>query len=367
MAIYHQNTFSRTVANEGKMGAYYTDLAHCASLKNLFHFPEGEEVSVLEPSIGNGAAVLTVVDAEHNPNVKVFGVELNDSVADEVKENPLIEDVLKADFLQDVMITNNCFSFCFGNPPYLDDAMEGGGIGRMERAFLEKVGNYLMKDAVLVWVIPYYVFAEESYFRYWNSRYETLALYKFRGSEFERFHQVVVVGRKRKLSIMFSKNQMEEMRESVKDISYIPELPTDFSEKVEVLPSPSSAVTMFATREFNVDAAYKALADFPVELKNEFDKQVAVPKYFVSNIGRPPIPLKKDSMYLLATSGGGQGVTGSEETGDLHLQRGVAEVIEEGVVEPGATEDSCSKARVTTRTQVSMTVIQNNGRIDKLV
>lgn len=237
----------------------------------------------------------------------------------------------------------------------------------MERAFLEKVGNYLMKDAILVWVIPYYVFAEESYFRYWNSRYETLALYKFRGSEFERFHQVVAVGRKRKLSVMLSKNQMEQMRESVKDISCIPELPNEFEEPIDVLPSPSSAITMFATREFNVDAAYEALKEFPVELKREFERQVSVPAYAVNNIGRPPIPLKKDSMYLLATSGGGQGLTGSEENGDLHLQRGVAEVIEEGVVEPGATDESSSKVRVTTRTQVSMTVIQNNGRIDSLV
>lgn len=365
--IYHQSTFSRTLANEGKMGAYYTDLSHCRSIGKLFRFPEDQEVSVLEPSIGDGSAVITVTGASKNPNIKIFGVELNDAVAESVQQNPYVEDVLKADFLNDVFITNNCFSFCFGNPPYMDDYMEDDGTGRMERAFLEKVGNYLMKDAILVWVIPYYVFAEESYFRYWNSRYETLAFYKFREREFEKFHQIVVVGRKRKSSIWFSREEMDRLLESVKHIDYIPVLPEEFSETYEVLPSPSDTVGTFATRSFDEVAAYDSLVELPEDLLKVFDEHVSVPPYVINNIGHPPIPLKKDSMYLLATSGGGQGLTGSEETNDLHLQRGVAEVIEEGsveVIEKGTHKTA--QALVTTRTQISMTIIQNSGRIDRL-
>lgn len=367
MSIYHQNTFSRTLANEGKMGAYYTDVEHCKSISKMFRFPENEEVCVLEPSIGDGKAVITVTNADKNPNIKIFGVELNDQTADMLRENPYMEDVLKADFLNDVFITNNAFSFCFGNPPYLDDSMDGTS-DRTERSFLEKVGNYLMTGAILVWVIPLYIYQKESYLRYWNSRYETLALFRFRPAEYKKYQQIVIVGRKRKLSVMLSKDQMEEYQNAVADVELVPELPDDFSEKIDILPSVSSNVTTFATRTFDVALAYNALSVLPNELLSEFDSHVTVKPYAICSIGRPPIPLKKDSMYLLATSGGGQGLTGSEETNDLHLQRGVAEVIEDSVVETtGTGKNVKTQARVVSRTQVSMTVIQNNGSVSKLV
>lgn len=34
--------FSRLRANESKLGAYYTDVAHCRDLRKLFRFPEDE-------------------------------------------------------------------------------------------------------------------------------------------------------------------------------------------------------------------------------------------------------------------------------------------------------------------------------------
>ena len=56
--------FSRTVANEARLGAYYTDVSHCRSMSGLFKFPEGEKVCVLEPSIGDGAAAIAVTGRE---------------------------------------------------------------------------------------------------------------------------------------------------------------------------------------------------------------------------------------------------------------------------------------------------------------
>ena len=84
----------------------------------------------------------------------------------------------------------------------------------------------------------------------------------------------------------------------------------------------------------------------------------------MNNLGKPPIPLKKDSLYLLATSGSGQGLTGSEENSDLHLQRGVAEVIEES--EYSTDEKGKEIEKVISRTKVSMTVVENDGKITVL-
>ena len=361
-----QNRFSRTMVNEGKMGAYYTDLSHCTDIGKMFAFPD-EEVCVLEPSIGDGSAVSAVTGAKNNQNIRIFGVELNDAVADETAKNPVFEDILKADFLNGVKISHGAFTFAFGNPPYMTDSIcDGTGRPiRFERLFLEKIGYYLAKDAVLVWVIPYNVFVQESYFRYWNSRYETLAFYKFRPDEFAKFHQVVIVGRKRKLSCMFSKEKMGEMLSQVTPLEKVEELPHDFDKKIEVLPSSAKDVTLFASMEFDEEAAKAALVELPKDIGEFFQAKAQVESYVINEMGNPPMPLKKDSMYLLATSGGGQGITGSEETMDIHLQRGVAEVIEEGEVEQRGTSDK-RQVRITSRTQITMSIVQNDGTITTL-
>lgn len=366
--VYHQNQFSRTRANEGKMGAYFTDLEHCRDLSKLFHFSEDLSTCVLEPSIGDASAVIAVTNADKNPEVKIFGVELNDATADAVKKNPYVEDILKADFLNDVTISNNVFSFCFGNPPYMDDVMDSAPGSRTERAFLEKVGNYLCAGAILVWVIPFYIYKEESYLRYFNGRYDLLHLYKFRGKEYEKFHQIVLIGRKKKLSCFLTKEQVQQYAASVSDISQVPELPREFSEVIEVPPSDITKVGTFATRRFDVETAYNAIVALPDSITHELDMHLTEAPYGAVGIGNPPIPLKKDSMYLLATSGGGQGLTGSKENRDLHLQRGVAEVVEEGEIEVrGEGSGAKAQAKVTTRTQVAMTVIENDGTISHLV
>ena len=92
---YRKNNFSRNVANESKMGAYYTDLAHAKSIGEMLVFPEGEEVCCLDPAIGNGEAVLEVV--KHG-NVKVFGVELNDAVAEQTERKQAIPVLSREDF-----------------------------------------------------------------------------------------------------------------------------------------------------------------------------------------------------------------------------------------------------------------------------
>ncbi len=42
-------------------------------------------------------------------------------------------------------------------------------------------------------------------------------------------------------------------------------------------------------------------------------KKGILPSYTATELGHPAIPLKKDLLYLCAISGGGQGLTGSEE------------------------------------------------------
>lgn len=359
--------FSRTVINESKMGAYYTDLTHCADLSALFSFQE--EACCLEPSIGDGSAIMAVTDKANNPYAKIFGVELDESVAKKTRADENITACLVADFTTGVRISNNKFSFCFANPPYMTDKMDGNK--RMERVFLEKVGYYLCKGGILVWVIPYSVYTEENYFRFLNSRYEVLHLWKFREPEFSKWHQCVIVARKRNLQKAFLKADLQELLSKVTPLEKVEELPAkellENYEKIIVPGTKEADVSLFAESTFDVESAYTLLESKPREVFDGISKALTVKQYAVNSIGNPPIPLKKDSLYLLATSGAGQGLTGSVEAHDLHLQRGVAEVIEEGEVEQTESGDSAKKvAKVTTRTSITMTVVQNDGTITVL-
>ncbi len=375
------STFSRSAYNESCMGAYYTDTAHCEVLRELFCFPE-EEVCVLEPSIGDGAAVKATTGAQTNPNIKIFGVELNQEVCQETKKDPFIEECINADFTNGVRIKNDAFTFCFGNPPYLDEDLDEGGRGRMERTFLEKVTqNYLKKGGIVVWVIPYRIFSELSYFRYLLNHYEFIGVWKFWPQEYAKWHQVVFVGRK--IPPVFNlADKVTQEHKKYQTIDEVMELPKTFRgsslyQAIEVEPSKADDITLFCTAVFDSNEAYELLSkikdgdtDDAGKSLQDYDKlvskRVTEKPFMASDLGKPPIPLKKDTLYLLSTAGAGQGVVGTMGE-DLHLQRGVAEKKElvEYNENPEDTESS-DVCKVTTYTAVSMTVIETDGRITVL-
>ncbi len=364
---YEASSFSRTKENEAKMGAYCTDLSHCKDIRKMFIFPD-EEVCVLEPCINNGAAVMAVTGASQNPNIKIFGVELNDAVADATKENPYITEVLKADFTNGVAIRKNSFSFAFGNPPYLTEKDNSGENNiRMERVFLDKIVNYLKIGAVLVWVIPYKAFCEMSYLRLWMRDFDTEAIYKFRGSEYDKFHQIVIVGRRVSRRLLVN-SQLNEFVQKW-NLANLSDLPTDIDPFISVNPSYEKEIDVFTTKQFDVSSAYEYLETqgLPADIQSAFDRRVTQKSFSGGNLKRPPIPLKKDSKYLLVTSGFSDGTVGSIEAGNLHMLRGDAEVVEDARYNDSEEQESVSTSvTVTTRTSVSMRILENDGTITVL-
>lgn len=356
--------FSRLRANESKLGAYYTDVAHCMDLRKLFRFPE-DEVCVLEPCIGDASAVISITGANQNPNIKIFGVELNNEVAKITRDNPFVMELLEADFTCDVMIRKNRFSFCFANPPYMAEQSNlGESQIRLEIVFLEKLPNYIKIGGILVWVVPEKSLLEISHLRHWVKNFDTLAYYRFRAEEYEKYKQMVIIG-KRIGKREVRNADLEAIAEHISKT--IHELPHDLTAQVDVPPSSSDDVDLFTTRIFNADAVHQFLETkgVPSEGRELFDKKISQPEFSDTKLKRPPIPLKKDSLYLLATSGAGQGYTGSIANKDLHLQRGVAEVVED-VHENFNDEDDVSSITVTQRTAISMHIVENNGTITTL-
>ena len=116
--IIKQNTFSRTVFNDSKLGAYYTDPVHAAKIGRLFRL-QGE-CCVLEPSFGNAEALKAFLSqcerADEVGSVHTFGVELNRETFEQYKQE--IEFPVCADFIGGIRASNRAFTLCFANPPY---------------------------------------------------------------------------------------------------------------------------------------------------------------------------------------------------------------------------------------------------------
>lgn len=358
--VTKQSEFSRSKYNEAKMGAYYTDAGHCRMLSKLFCFPEEDEVCCLEPSIGDGKAILAVTGKEGGTkdNLKIFGVELNGETYQDTSKNGAVNYCLQADFLSDVMITRQAFTFCFMNPPY---GMQEDGT-RYEQAFLQKVTPYLAKGAVMVFVLPIYVAGTPEFASEWSSQYDTRHFYRFHEKEYAKYKQVVLVGVKREKAERDSERE-KWLAEACSDFTKVPEVPADYNgERIFVGRSSESSVTEFMPLTFREEDARNIVEHSP--LQNLLREKVSVPPYLIDNLGRPPILPSEGQMYLLAVSGAGQGLVGSEENKDLHLQRGVSRISKRS--EYMQDEDGIMKEVEISYPQISFNLIEADGTIRSL-
>lgn len=363
--IERESSFSRTLNNHAKLGAYYTDVAHCTAIAGLLEFP-AEDVLCLEPSVGNAEAIIAATRKTVGDNKHIYAVEIDQETVKKTAENELVEGLLCADFLTGVNISPNSFSFCFSNPPY----MKQDGI-RMEDRFLDRITNFLKKGGVLVYVIPYSVFSERGFFRKLYNRYQFHYVFKFHEKEYAKWHQVVVVATKRGANANVLKDELDEAMAPYLVEEELPLLPFRFEgKKVEVPASNLDVLKTFTTSVFPAEACLKAMnVGYAKEITSSFHKtlsrRLSAPVYSGDNLGRPPIHPNKDSMYLLGVCGAGSGLCGNEDEGNLHLQRGVVKMVEdlEPVYDP--TSDA-TIVKVTTRAKVTYNVIQQDGSIVNL-
>lgn len=355
--ITKQSEFHQVKYNQAKMGAYYTDLEHCRWISQFLEFPQ-EEVCCLEPDIGNAEAVLAVTgkEREKKDNIRIFGVELNEETYEEVCKRKDIDLCLKADFLNDVIISHHVFSFVFMNPPY--GTKEDGE--RYETAFLKKVVPYLTKDAVMVSVVPRYIAADDEFCKEWCREFETLYLYRFHEGEYRKYRQVVLFGKKREN--FGSQQDVEMLKQRLKEDN-LDFLPKDYQgERILIPKSSEKGIEEFMNRIFDDKEAGKTVEKSP--LQEMVFERLLVPPYIIDNLGRPPILPSEGQMYLLAVSGAGQGLVGKEEDEDLHLQRGVSKIMKRS--EYVMDENGNMKEVETSYPQINYNLIESDGTIRTL-
>ncbi len=348
-----ENGFYQTSRNIEKAGAYYTDLSHCQKISQLFLFPD-EEVCILEPSAGDGSAVKMVTKACNQR--KIFAVELQKEAAMKLKEDEEIFEVLQTDFLS-TKISHGVFSFCFANPPYIE-----GENGRVEVEFLKRLSGYVANEGILVLIVSIATARNKSFLRAYLSKFCPLYEFRFMDSEYDKYKQIVFIGRKSKDAMINNGILDEYMYRKKEDYPVVPES-WEGKDKINVFSSFEKDVKIFTSQVFDSEKAYADFVRIDPQKKN-YEQLVIGDFHETDELARPPVMPNINTLYLLSTLGCGSGLTGTVEGKDIHLQRGCARIIKrtfDDMDESGNIEEVTQ-----TSTQVSVTIIQNNGKIEVL-
>lgn len=360
--ISRESAFFQHAQNIKKNGAYYTDLDHARRIGYLFDFDSADEISVLEPSAGDGEALLAVtgkIEGERS-HMKLFLVEINgETVEEKLEGREEFDFVLHADFLNGVKISNSRFTFSFANWPY-GKSMDKGA--RLETKFLERETNYLSNGAYLAVVVPRACLEDDEFKRKLFANYEVCGLWRFDDNIFRMFNQMVVVGR-RKPTAGYRQEVLAVFQRKLEDFSSIPYLPKSESEVKErfvVRRSAADDIVYFTKRVFD-PADFRQYMSRSVLFTNaRVTNDIFMAPYKSSRSLRPLLPLTKDMSYICAVQGEGEGLCGSVRDQDLHLQRGCVRISREVSVQ-GGENSRCVVER--TRSRVQQTVVENSGKI----
>lgn len=361
-------------ANLEKMGLFPTDTSQTDILSDLFTWNQDSEISILEPSIGPADAVKSCFKKKRNDNIHIFGVELNPGIYNSIKDDPELEKVLEADFLNDVLISNKAFSAVFGNPPYLENEESSDGKERQELTFLRKVTEkYIKLKGILVWVIPYHVFTESGYFRYIYNRYDILHVWKFQPHIYKLFKQVVIVARRKAYSIALAP-ELRSAFEKYDEPEKIPVLPdtfrgTELEHSIEIYPSPISEIKAFTSNRYNASQGYRWLLEAAynnqlADVNKYVDERVTVDEYDNNNIGRPGMLHGAGTSVLATLVQRGDGEIGKEGE-DFHLYRGNVKKIESCEVNE-SDDGKKTIEKVTSSSAISIVILETDGTITKL-
>ncbi|SDN70784.1 adenine-specific DNA-methyltransferase [Actinomyces ruminicola] len=118
------------MANQAELGQFFTPTAVARIMADLVHLPASGTLRVLDPGAGSGMLSAAVVDRvrRERPDVQVSvtAVELDqrlwpvlaDTLADCAAESGVRTSLVKSDFVQWALHTDERFDVVIQNPPY---------------------------------------------------------------------------------------------------------------------------------------------------------------------------------------------------------------------------------------------------------
>ena len=201
--------------NQKKTGSYYTPsyLARFISKRVLSHFENITIISILEPSVGDGAFI-SELKKEEKININLTALDINEVELKTASEKWKKHNAsfVKTDFLE--YAANNQYSAIIGNPPYVkknlltakqielskeihsNEKLTEASVKNIWTTFLIKSNTLLKKDGILAFVLPSELlqvkFAEEIR-EYLKDEFERIEIFTFNELMFECKGQDTIV------------------------------------------------------------------------------------------------------------------------------------------------------------------------------
>jgi hypothetical protein len=173
-----------------KLGYYPLPEAEGTRLRNLMNYP-AEMVSVLDPCVGTGAALMQLTEGSL---VSRYGVELDADRVTAAKDAG-IESVHGNIF--DAQARVESFSLLYLNPPY-DSEIGSMDNKRMEYLFLEHTYRWLVYGGVLLIVVPQERL--QACAQLLAANFTSFNVFRLTDPESDRFDQVVFIGVRKKMT-----------------------------------------------------------------------------------------------------------------------------------------------------------------------
>ena len=173
-----------------KLGYYPLPEAEGTRLRNLLQYP-AEAVSVLDPCVGTGAALVQLTDGAR---VSRYAVELD---ADRALQATAAGIETVHGNLFDTEARVESFSVLYLNPPY-DSEVGSMDNKRMEYLFLEHTYRWLVYGGVLLMVVPHKQL--DSCASLLAANFTSFRVFRLTDPESDRFDQVAFIGIRKKMT-----------------------------------------------------------------------------------------------------------------------------------------------------------------------
>lgn len=203
------------MTNQKQTGSYYTPqyLASFISKRVLSHFENRTRMSILEPSVGDGAFISELAK-EENININLTALDINKVELNTASEkwNKKTASFVETDFLE--YSTSKKYSAVIGNPPYVkkniltskqielskeihsNEKLTEASVKNIWTTFLVKANTLLVNKGVLAFVLPSELlqvkFAEEIR-EYLKKEFERIEIFTFNDLMFECKGQDTIV------------------------------------------------------------------------------------------------------------------------------------------------------------------------------
>ncbi|MEI2356676.1 DUF6094 domain-containing protein [Mesobacillus zeae] len=323
----------------------------------------------LDPTCGEGE-ILHQLSADHlreDCTITTYGVELDKSRAEKAKS--LLNHCINAP-IESMVIQNDSVSMLYLNPPY-DYTMKGmddESADRKEWTELFRNIRYLKEKGLMIYVIPSYRFADKRIARFLATHFYNIGMMRFSDEDYDDFRQAIFIGNKKT-------GKHKEFNQKLFDFLLKMESDEFVLEKV-------TSIDKFvaANKKWNVPAGIEELKTFYTKLANKSDyvDGIRCSKGFQAFMnrskprqleigGNPILPLNVGQLALLLASGAVNGEIG--EGDNYHLVQGL-ELVKKIPSEEKKTHDNGSVTTITkvrTKREVSVKIINQNGKILKLV